>query len=123
METIRQHHISLKNAFSGIWWALRTQPNFKIHLTLSILAVFLGVIFKLTLPEWVILIFTIFWGLATEMLNTSIEAITDLVTQEWRQEAKIAKDVSAGMMLVVALGALCIGFILFVPKIWHLIIT
>lgn len=62
-----------------------------------------------------IIIFTIILGLSAEMINTSLESMTDLITREWRQEAKIAKDVSAGMMLVVSIGAVIIAVIIFLP--------
>ncbi|MBI4066818.1 diacylglycerol kinase family protein, partial [Candidatus Gottesmanbacteria bacterium] len=52
-----------------------------------------------------------------EMINTSIEAMTDLITSEWRQQAKIAKDVSAGMMLLTAIGAILVALFIFLPKI------
>ncbi len=49
------------------------------------------------------------------MINTSLESMTDLITKEWRSEAKIAKDVAAGMMLTVSLGAFVVALIIFIP--------
>lgn len=115
-ELIRKHHISLKNAVSGLVWALSTQPNFRIHLFLATIAVLIGWYVELAWGEWVLIIFTIFWGLSGEMINTAIEALTDLVTTEWRREAKIAKDVSAGMMLTIALGTILVASVLLLPK-------
>lgn len=83
---------------------------------MSLLAVSIGWILDLNSSEWLVLILTIFLALAAEMVNTSLEALTDLVTLEWRKEAKIAKDVAAGMMLVVAIAAVVIGGMLFLPK-------
>jgi diacylglycerol kinase (ATP) len=60
-------------------------------------------------------------GIITEMLNTSIESITDLVSNEWRMEAKIAKDVAAGMMLLTAIGALVVASVIFLPKIINIL--
>ncbi len=73
--------------------------------------------FGISTVEMTIIIFTIVLGLTSEMINTSIEAMTDLITHEWKEEAKIAKDVSAGMMLVVSIGAAIVGSIIFVPYI------
>ena len=115
-DVIRQHHISLKNAFFGLKWALTSQPNFRVHFFLSFGAIILGVLLGLTRLEWVILVFTIFWGIVGEMMNTSLEAMTDLITQEWKQEAKIAKDVAAGMMLTIAIGSVTVAFFLFIPR-------
>lgn len=113
---IRKHHVSFKNALAGIRWAFTTQPNFAIHIFFSIFAILLGWLLGLNVVEWILLVFTIIWGLSAEMINTAIEAMTDLITTEWRREAKIAKDVGAGMMLLTACGALFVAAILFLPK-------
>lgn len=114
-ELLRKHTISFKNAFAGLWWAVRTQPNFRIHLSLSLLAILLGWFFSITNTEWAIIIFTIILGLSAELINTALESMTDLITKEWRAEAKIAKDVSAGMMLTVAIGAVGVAIFIFWP--------
>lgn len=114
-ELLRRHHISLKNAWAGIYWAVTTQPNFRIHLVLAALAVFAGQYFGISNVEMTIIVFTIVLGLAGEMINTAIESVTDLVTSEWRKEAKIAKDVSAGMMLLIASGAVIVAWTIFGP--------
>ena len=115
-ELIRQHHISFKNAFAGLKWALTTQPNFRIHFFLAGVAVAIGWYVGLTHLEWIVLVFTIFWGMAAEMMNTSLETMTDLITKEWKKEAKIAKDVAAGMMLTVATGSIVVAVLLLLPK-------
>jgi diacylglycerol kinase len=112
---IRKHTISFKHAFDGILWAVKTQPNFRIHLTISVLVLLLAWFFRVRPYEWMILVFAIIVGLSVEMVNTAIEAMTDLITKEYREEAKIAKDVSAGMMLVAALGTAAIGLGVFLP--------
>lgn len=117
MEKIRRHHISFKNAFNGLFYAFSTQPNFKIHFFLSLVAISFGLILKITFLEMTILVLTIVFGLGTEMVNTSIEAMTDLITTEYKKEAKIAKDVAAGMMLLTAIGAVVIALIIFLPRI------
>lgn len=116
-EAVRRHHISFKTAIAGIRWAVRTQPNFRVHLVLSMLALLGGWFFRVSTMEMLILVFTIVLGLSAEMINTAIESMTDLITREWRREAKIAKDVSAGMMLVTAIGALIVAAVIFIPRI------
>lgn len=112
---LRAHHISFKNAFAGLFWAIRTQPNFQIHFICAIAALWLGMYLGITRFEMLVIVFTVLLGLTGEMLNTAVEAVTDLVTQEWRKEAKIAKDVAAGMMLLLAIGALFIAGYIFIP--------
>lgn len=116
-DALRKHHISFKTALAGISWAVRTQPNFRVHLVLSLLALLGGWFFRVSTTEMLILIFTIVLGLSAEMVNTAIESMTDLITKEWKAEAKIAKDVSAGMMLVTAFGALIVALVIFLPRI------
>lgn len=118
LKTLRQHHISFKNAFAGLLWAVKTQPNFRVHLVLSTIAVSLGAYFHITREEFLVIIFTILLGLSGEMINTALESMTDLITKEWRQEAKIAKDVAAGMMLLIAMGAVVIAYSIFSPYIF-----
>lgn len=109
------HTISFKNALAGIVWAIRTQPNFRVHLVLSAIAIACATYFNITRTEWVIIIFTIVLGFTAEFINTAIESMTDLITKEWRTEAKIAKDVAAGMMLTVAVGAVVVALFVFLP--------
>lgn len=113
---LHQHHISFKNAFSGLWWAVTTQPNFRVHLVLSLIALYLCWFLGVSGVETSIIVFTIVLGLSAELINTSLEAMTDLITQEWRKEAKIAKDVAAGMMLTVAFGATLVALLILGPK-------
>lgn len=120
MNLLRKHHISFKNAFNGIIWAFRTQPNFRIHFALSLLVVILGVWYKITPVEWTILVMTIVFGLGVEMVNTSIEAMTDLITTKYHENAKIAKDTAAGMMLLTAIGASLVGSLIFLPRLFSL---
>jgi diacylglycerol kinase (ATP) len=118
LKALRRHHISFQHAFDGIVWAFQTQPNFRIHLVCSILALSFGLYVHITSVEMAIIIFTILLGLAGEMINTALESVTDLVTTEWRQQAKIAKDVSAGMMLLIAVGAILVAIFIFSPYIF-----
>ncbi|MFH0863646.1 MAG: diacylglycerol kinase family protein [Candidatus Gottesmanbacteria bacterium] len=115
-EAIRRHRISFKNAFDGLFYAFTSQPNFKIHFFLASLALLLGFFLEVSFLELIILVIVIIFGLTVEMMNTSIESITDLVTKEWRQEAKIAKDVAAGMMLLTAIGTVIVALLIFIPR-------
>lgn len=114
-ETLRKHHDSIKTALAGLLWSIKTQPNFKIHLILSVLVLGAGWYLRISYVEMTILVFVIVLGLSAEMINTALESMTDLITTEWREQAKIAKDVSAGMMLVVAIGAIIVALLVLGP--------
>lgn len=122
LHRLRQHHISLKNAWAGIVWAFSTQPNFRVHIVLAILALAMGMFLRIPNLEMTILVLTIVFGLGVEMVNTAIESMTDLITGEWKKEAKIAKDVAAGMMLLTAFGAVLVASLIFLPKIYQVYI-
>lgn len=111
------HHISFKLALQGIFYAFTTQPNFLIMGVFAFLAIIISFYFQISQIEFLIILWTIFLVFITEMINTSIESITDLVTKEYHEEAKIAKDVSSGMVLLTVIGSLIIGIIIFLPKI------
>lgn len=117
LSRLRVHHVSFRHAWDGFIHTIKSQPNFRFHLLATICAVLLGVYYRLALSEWLILAFTVNLVLVAEMVNTSIEAMVDLITQERREDAKIAKDVSAGMVLVSAVTAVIVGFLIFFPKI------
>jgi diacylglycerol kinase len=113
---IKRHTISFFHAFQGLHWAIVTQPNFRVHLVISILVFIAGLALKISSYEWLILFLCITIGLSLELVNTSIEAVTDLVTTEHRQFAKIAKDTAAAAMLVFAMGASILAAAIFIPK-------
>ncbi len=114
---IKRHTISFKNAFAGLLWAVKTQPNFQIHFALSVISLLAGYFLKISSLEFLIIIMLIFTGLAIETVNTAIEQTTDAIDEKWREDIKIAKDVAAGAMLFFAIGALIIACLIFLPKI------
>ncbi len=117
---IKQHHLSIKNAFNGVMWAFRTQPNYKIHLFFSLLALFGSWFLKISKTEFIVIIMLIFIGFVIETINTGIEATTDAIDRQIREEIRIAKDVSAASMLIYAIGAVIIAGFIFLPKIINL---
>lgn len=104
-------------AYEGIVHALKNDQNLAIHFTASIVVNIAGVVLKLSVFEMGLLWLAILLVIATEMINTAIERMVDLITKEHRMEAKIAKDVSSGMVLITAIGAVLIGILIFTPYI------
>lgn len=112
------HHISFKYAWEGIKYAFTTQPNFQVHAFFSLITIVAGIYFNLSSIEWLILAFTITLVIVSEMINTALESMTDLIHEKHHLKAKIAKDVSAGMVLVSAIAAVIVGLTIFIPKIF-----
>lgn len=111
---------SFKFAFAGIKEALENEPNLKIHFLLAFLAFLLAYLLKFSSVEWAILALTIGLVLVLELVNTSLEAIVDLVSPEVKEKARVAKDVAAAGVLISAIVATLIGAFLFLPKILDL---
>ena len=107
---------SFSYALQGIKTFFQTQHNAWIHALAGICVIVLGIVFKLTIPEWCWLIFAIGLVFITEMLNTAIEFLTDLVSPEYHPLAKKVKDVAAGAVLFASIVALFIGTIIFFSK-------
>lgn len=108
---------SFKYAFQGIITSFRTERNMKIHVLIMILVIIAGIIFKVNQSEWIILITMFMLVISAELFNTAIETVVDMITKEKNEKAKLAKDVAAGAVLVLAIGSVIIGMIIFIPKI------
>lgn len=107
---------SFKYAFKGIGSAFLTERNMKIHVTMMMLVIICGILFKISVLEWFICIACFGIVIGGEMFNTAIEQVVNIAMPEKDPRAKLAKDVSAGGVLVLALAAVTIGLIIFVPK-------
>ena len=108
---------SVKNCLDGISYVTKSEKNFKREIALGIIALLLSYILKIDKIEFIIVLTMICLVLTTEIINTAIERAVDLVTKEYHELARIAKDVSAGSVLVTSIFALTIGIIIFMPKI------
>ena len=108
---------SVKNCLDGISYVTKSEKNFKREIALGIIALLLSYILKIDKIEFIIVLTMICLVLTTEIINTAIERAVDLVTKEYHELARIAKDVSAGSVLVTSIFALIIGIIIFIPKI------
>ena len=108
---------SFKYAIEGIISSFKTERNMKIHVLAMIIVIALGLFFKLNKVEWCFIIIAIASFISAELFNTAIETVVDMVSPERNPKAKLAKDIAAGAVLVVAIGAAIIGFIIFGPQI------
>ena len=108
---------SVKNCLDGISYVTKNEKNFKREIALGIIALILSYILKIDKIEFIIVLTMICLVLTAEIINTAIERAVDLVTKEYHELARIAKDVSAGSVLVTSIFALIIGIIIFIPKI------
>lgn len=108
---------SFQYAKEGIIYTIMYEQNFILHLGVALLVIVCGLIFKITSLEWILLIIAIALVLVSELINSSVEAITDMITLEDNKLAKIAKDTASGAVLVMALMSVLMGLIIFIPYI------
>jgi diacylglycerol kinase len=114
---------SFKYALAGIWHVVRTQPNARIHLVIASVVVVLGIWLGLSITEWAIITLAIGLVLVAEAFNTVAEALVDLATAEYHPLAKIAKDVSAGAVLLMAVAAVVVGILILGPPLWRVLLS
>ena len=110
---------SFRYAFAGLWWALTTQRNMRIHVAIGAAAFALGLL-RLSSTELAVVVLTATVVLAAEMLNTVVEAAVDLASPACHPLARIAKDVSAGAVLTTSLGAIAVGLLVYLPHLLSL---
>ncbi len=109
---------SIEYCLNGLSYAISHENNLKREIVLGIIALIAGVLLKISKTEFLIVIIMISLVLTTEIINTAIERCVDLYTTKYNEMARIAKDVSAGAVLVMAFFALVVGIIIFVPEVF-----
>ena len=108
---------SFKYAFEGFISSFKTERNMKIHIIIMILVIIAGISLNINKYEWIICIICFAIVIGGELFNTAIETIVDIVMPYKNEKAKIAKDISASGVLILAIGSAIVGLIIFVPKI------
>jgi len=110
-------------AWNGLKLCFVTEPNFRIHLVLAVIAGIFAVVFNISVYEWLAAVFCIAFVITMEMLNTAIEKLCDVVQKEFHPGIKKVKDIAAGAVLVSAAFSIITGCIIFLPKIIALLKT
>lgn len=107
-------------AFNGLKLVFQKESSFRYQILILIITIILGLIFKISSIEWVVIAGVSATVLTFEILNTTIEKIVDVLYPNYDENAKIIKDMSAGAVLIAAIGALIIGSFIFIPEILSL---
>ena len=111
----RRRVASFGHAGRGVWAALRSEVHLRFHALATVVVVGLGFYCGITRLEWALVTLAVVGVWTAELMNTAIEALTDLASPTWHQLAGKAKDVAAGAVLLAALGALLVGALVFGP--------
>ncbi|MDO8498544.1 MAG: diacylglycerol kinase family protein [bacterium] len=115
MESTRKLARSFKYAFEGMYSGIKTETNWKIGLLEAFLVILAGFYFQITGTEWMIVILLIGLVLSAELGNSAVEAIVDSFTEEQHPKAKLAKDFSAGSVVIVIIASAIVGLMIFLP--------
>lgn len=102
---------SLNCAIEGILWAAKSERHVRYHFIAALAVVFLALFFKISALEFFLLVLAAVLVIFAELMNTAIEAVVDLVTEDYHELAKRAKDVAAGAVLVTSVGAVVLGYL------------
>lgn len=117
---MNNHKFTLKQsfqfAFDGFRFALQTQRNLRIQLVVAIIVITLSTFLSMNNIEWAILFLLIALVIVAEILNTAIEKTIDLIVAEYNPLAKTVKDLSAAAVLFIALTAVGVGLLIYLPK-------
>ena len=116
--TIKSRLKSFRFALRGLGSLLKYEHNSRIHLIAAIVAVILGIILKINLLEWSVLVIVIGMVFIAELVNSSLESLADHIDTEWNEYIMKSKDYSAAAVLISAIIALVAGCIIFLPKLW-----
>jgi diacylglycerol kinase (ATP) len=103
---------SFNHAFQGIVHATRRERNMRIHLVVALGVLILSLFVDLSKMELVAVLISISFVLMMELVNSAIEAVVDIITDEFHESAKRAKDLSAGAVLVAAVNALAVAYLI-----------
>lgn len=112
---------SFGNAWNGLKYSFTTQTNFKIHLLLAVMTILAGVGLHISNTEWLIVLMCFAMILSTELMNTAIEKLADVVHQDIHNGIKLVKDIAAGAVLSSAIISAVIACVIFLPKIIYFI--
>ena len=108
---------SFNFAFEGIIHVLRTQRNLRIHFAIAFAVLIFALIVDVAKMELIALLISVTFVLIAEMLNTAVEAAIDIATTSFDPMAKLAKDIAAGAVLIAAMNAIAVGYIVFSGKV------
>lgn len=119
MDSKKFHVLSFKYAFAGLVTALKEEPNLKFHFLAAVCVLVLSFILRISKQDFITIFFLIGLVISVELTNTAIEAVVDQFVDRNHPGAKLAKDISAGAVLVSALTAAVVGIIIFIPYIFY----
>lgn len=112
---------SFRYSWDGLKYAFHYEQSMFIHVLVTILVIICGIVVKLNTQEWLLCIILIGLVIATELINTAIEAVVDLACPKIHPLAKTAKDTASAAVFVFAITAVVCGLLIFIPNLLELL--
>jgi len=112
---------SFKHALNGLSKVFKGERNFRIHIIAVIIVSLAGALLSISTEEWLVIILIFIIVTVIEIINTAIEKLCDVVSPQYNENIKLIKDISAGAVLLSAIGAVIVGVIIFLPKIFGIL--
>lgn len=109
---------SIGYAFKGAFMLITTEASLKVQFVIGLLVTAAGFYFGLSPTEWIIQTLTIALIMSIEGINTAIEELADFVHPEYHPKIGLIKDLAAGAVFIVAVAAVIVGMIIYIPKIF-----
>jgi diacylglycerol kinase len=107
----------------GIKIVFGSEANMKIHIFTSVLVIIGGFALKINITEWCLCLLCVGLVVGAEMMNTAVETVVDLVSPDFHPLAGKAKDIAAGAVLICAVISIIVGLLIFIPKIYELLLA
>lgn len=117
----RKYRDSFRYAFWGVKTAFKEERNMRTHVLTGVFVIGLSLFLPLTRNEWLWLLLVSYLVFVMELINTVVENVVDLVTEEYHPIAKKVKDMAAAVVLVTAGFASLVGIIILLPKILQIL--
>lgn len=103
-------------ALQGLLFALRTEWNMRFHLAAAVLVIYAGIWLHISSVEWLVLCICIGLIISFELMNSAIEQLCNMITQQIHPAIKNIKDISAAAVLVASVVSAVAGLFIFLPK-------
>ena len=116
----KDYFSSFRNAVSGFFTAFKSEKNLRIHLIIGTSVVFLGLLLRIKIHEWIYLVIIISLVFISELFNTAIENTVDFISRDNDPLARKIKDISAAAVLIAAITSIILGILIFLPKLLYI---
>lgn len=114
---VHRFFASFRYSLEGLKYAYLNEQSMLIHLLAVIVVIIFGIVLKISVTEWLFCLCMFGFVMGAELINTAIEATVDLVTEEKRPLAKVAKDTASAGVFILALMSAIVGLTIFIPKV------